>query len=207
MKRTWIAVVGVVLLAAAPLYAEEQNTLQTSTDKESYSAGVEIVRNLMRQGGAVNLDAVIQGMKDGLTGQELLMTEEELRMALAARQAGGQEHQAIRLGGAPSMSVNAEGKDLPAAPKGQQILPQRREQPGDEGQLASASSSGGPVSSGYAARAASSGVQQGTSGPLLSNAQTGPVAPNGMVLSRRNQAKIDVQSLKAEMRARAMGGQ
>lgn len=55
--------------------AGEQNILVSETDKASYSAGLSFVRQLKQQGGAFNLDLVIQGIRDGLTG-ETLMTEE-----------------------------------------------------------------------------------------------------------------------------------
>jgi hypothetical protein len=66
---------------AAPLYAEEQTALKTRADKESYGTGVEFVRTLQQRAGAVNLDLVIQGMKDALTGEKLLLSESEISMA------------------------------------------------------------------------------------------------------------------------------
>lgn len=213
MNGRWIAVAGAIILAAVPVLAADPSVLPTATDKESYSAGVEIVRSLMRQGGAINLDAVIQGMKDGITGQELLLSEQELRAALAARQeeiAGGPRHEAIRLGGAASTPVAVGGADLPAMPQKQQSLPQKNDPAGESGQLASANPAGAAVFAATAGSAGSGyapGVAGGSAGAIPSNAQAKPAAPNGMVLSRRNQARIDVQALKAEMLQRARSGQ
>jgi hypothetical protein len=74
-----------VLLVAAPLCAEEQVTLKTGIDKDSYRTGVDIVRSLKQRGGQIDLDLVIRGMKDGLTGENMLLSDDELRKDLAAR--------------------------------------------------------------------------------------------------------------------------
>jgi paraquat-inducible protein B len=81
-----VAVLGVALLAAQA-FAGEALVLKAQTDRESYSNGVNIARNLRQQGGEVNLDVLIQGMKDELTGEKLLMTEEDIHKTLAALQA------------------------------------------------------------------------------------------------------------------------
>jgi hypothetical protein len=74
-----------VLLLAAPLYAEDQLVLKTQKDRENYATGVEFVKKLKQQGGAVNLDIVIRGMQDELTGDTLLMTDQNVPTAVAAR--------------------------------------------------------------------------------------------------------------------------
>jgi len=78
-----IAVVGAVILAGFA-YAEDQLVLKTKTEKESYHAGISIVKNLKQQGGEFNLDIVIQGMKDGLTSETTLLSEEDFGTTMVA---------------------------------------------------------------------------------------------------------------------------
>jgi len=101
----------VVLLMAAPLYAEDQLVLKTQKDRENYATGVEFVKKLKQQGGAVNLDLVIRGMQDELTGETLLMTDQDVPTAVAALKT----------------SSDAGQKSEPAVPQ-KQINPKR----GDE---------------------------------------------------------------------------
>lgn len=73
----------VILLFLAQAGADESLVLKTDQDKANYATGVNIVRKLKQQGGEVNLDIVIQAMKDELTDSKLLMTEEDIRKTLA----------------------------------------------------------------------------------------------------------------------------
>ncbi len=85
MKQTAIAALMVVFLAAQAT-AEEGTVLKEKIEKDSYATGVALVRNLKQQGGAFDLDLVIKGMKDELTGEKLLLTEEGLQTTLTALQ-------------------------------------------------------------------------------------------------------------------------
>jgi len=84
MKMKWIAVVGVLLLASQ-VGAGDMQALKTQTDKDNYSIGVDIVRKLKQQGGVINLDLVIQGMKDEITGEQLLVSEDDIQNATVAQ--------------------------------------------------------------------------------------------------------------------------
>ena len=86
MSLKWLVVLGVVLLAAE-VFAGEPLVLKTREDRVNYSIGVSIVRNFKQQGMAIDLDVVVQGMKDALSGGKLLMTDEELRKTMIAVQA------------------------------------------------------------------------------------------------------------------------
>ncbi|MDX9821430.1 MAG: FKBP-type peptidyl-prolyl cis-trans isomerase N-terminal domain-containing protein, partial [Syntrophales bacterium] len=83
----WMAVLGVLLLTA-PAGAAEKMSLETQKDKISYGIGVGVARNLKSQEIQVDLDAVMQGMKDTLSGGKLLMTETDLQKTMADFQAG-----------------------------------------------------------------------------------------------------------------------
>lgn len=74
---------GVILLAARVSAQEPQVlTLTTEDERISYAVGVDLAKNLRRQGIEVEHDALLQGMWDVLSGGELQMTEEDLRAAL-----------------------------------------------------------------------------------------------------------------------------
>lgn len=108
-------VVGGMLLSVSAI-AGEQTVLKTESDKENYTTGVEFVRSLQKRGGAVNLDLVIQGMKDALTGENIQVNDDELRKDLAAREqekTGVQQQQA------------GESPDLNNAP----AVPQKQDKP------------------------------------------------------------------------------
>jgi FKBP-type peptidyl-prolyl cis-trans isomerase FklB len=73
----WMAVLGVGLLAAQASAGEPQ-VLQTEKEKMSYAVGVDTGRNLRQLETEVDLGLLIKGVKDGLSGEKLLMTEKEL---------------------------------------------------------------------------------------------------------------------------------
>lgn len=93
MKLKWIAVLGVVLLAAQ-VSAEEAPVLKTQQDKVNYGIGVSVGRNLKRQGIDVNADLVAKGIRDELAGSKLLMSNEELQKTMTEFQMELQQKQA-----------------------------------------------------------------------------------------------------------------
>lgn len=81
MKLIGMAVLGAGLLAAQAS-AGEMPVLKTDKDKLSYAIGVSTGRNLKKAGTDVDLELVDKGMKDGLAGKELQLSEKELRMVM-----------------------------------------------------------------------------------------------------------------------------
>ena len=75
-----------VILFAGYLCAQEPAVLKAEKDKVNYGIGVGVARNFQRQGIEVDLDLVIKGMRDMLSGAKLLMTEEELQKTMTAFQ-------------------------------------------------------------------------------------------------------------------------
>jgi len=71
----------------SPVNAEETPALKTVKQKVSYGIGVDMARNLKRQGIVLDVDLLIRGLKDGLSGEKLLVPEEDLRNVLGAFQA------------------------------------------------------------------------------------------------------------------------
>jgi FKBP-type peptidyl-prolyl cis-trans isomerase len=76
-----MAIVGMTFLTA-PLFAQEPEALKTDKEKVSYAIGVDIARNFQRQGIDAETDALLRGMRDVLSRSKLLLSEEELRVAL-----------------------------------------------------------------------------------------------------------------------------
>ena len=81
MKPIWMAVLGIVLLTAQAR-AEEAPVLKTMKDKLSYATGVDMARNFRRQGIEVDQGLFMRGVKDGLSGGALLMSDDELNKML-----------------------------------------------------------------------------------------------------------------------------
>jgi FKBP-type peptidyl-prolyl cis-trans isomerase FklB len=78
MKLRWIAVLGIIMLLASHVYAGEDLVLKDQKDKISYSIGTNIGKNLKRESVDINPDALVQGIKDALSGGKTLMTEQEV---------------------------------------------------------------------------------------------------------------------------------
>jgi UDP-GlcNAc:undecaprenyl-phosphate/decaprenyl-phosphate GlcNAc-1-phosphate transferase len=75
-----------LMFIASCLFAQE-GALKTDKDKVNYGIGVGVARNFQRQGIEVDLDSVIKGMRDVLSGAKLAVTEEELDKIMTAFQA------------------------------------------------------------------------------------------------------------------------
>jgi FKBP-type peptidyl-prolyl cis-trans isomerase FklB len=82
----------VVLLAAQcgqePQVAKTkpEPVLKTDQDKVNYGIGVSMAKNLKQQKIEVNVDLLVKGLRDELSGGELLMTEADLHKTMRAFQ-------------------------------------------------------------------------------------------------------------------------
>jgi FKBP-type peptidyl-prolyl cis-trans isomerase FklB len=65
-----------VCFAAEPLQLKDEN------DRVNYSYGFQVGESFKRQGVEINVDVMLQGLQDALSGAEPLMTQEEMRAAL-----------------------------------------------------------------------------------------------------------------------------
>jgi len=75
--------IGMVLGAlAAPVLAEDRPTLKDTKDKLSYSIGLDIGMTFKKQKMELNSDALAAGVKDGLSGVQPLLTEDEVRQVM-----------------------------------------------------------------------------------------------------------------------------
>ncbi len=97
--RTYIVTTAIICLAVMSVYAAQEgakkdvNTpaastefknpqaaaLKTEMDKVSYIIGTQIAQNFKSQDIEVNLDSLLWGLKDGLAGKELLLTQDEIQ--------------------------------------------------------------------------------------------------------------------------------
>jgi len=85
MKAEWILVLGLGLLAI-PARAQDSTAPATQKDKVSYGIGVGVAKTLKAQGIDVNLDLVVKGLRDALSAQKLLMSDEEINSIMSALQ-------------------------------------------------------------------------------------------------------------------------
>ena len=80
--RSLILGVLCVLLVAVQGMAQDSAILKTQRDKVSYSMGLDIGRMLKMQGVDVDLELVTRGLKDAYTGNQPLLTDEEMQEVL-----------------------------------------------------------------------------------------------------------------------------
>ena len=67
---------GAALSLAA---ADSPSPFKDTKEKASYSIGVSIGQNFKNQGADLNLEIVLQGMKDAVEGKKTLMTDQEIQ--------------------------------------------------------------------------------------------------------------------------------
>mgnify|MGYP001333884218 CR=1 FL=1 len=82
MTLKWIAFLGVLLLTAQ-VSAEETTVLKTEKDKVSYAIGTEVAKSIKQQGIDLDVDVLLKAVKDVLSAQNLLMTDDEIRKTMA----------------------------------------------------------------------------------------------------------------------------
>jgi len=63
-------------------YAEEPPTPMTVKEKTNYSIGVNEIRNFRQNGVEIDINMLIQGMRDAFSGEKLRLKEEEIQEAL-----------------------------------------------------------------------------------------------------------------------------
>ena len=94
MKLKWMAVAGVVFLAAQ-VRAQQAPAPRTEKERMSYGIGVDVARNFQRLGLDLDLDVMINAMRDVYSGGKLLMSEEDLRAAKSVYQVEMREKQVV----------------------------------------------------------------------------------------------------------------
>ena len=82
-----------VLVASIGL-AQDKQELKDQKDKASYSIGLELGTSLKKGKMDVNTDKLLKGLKDGLSGEKPLLTEEQVKETMTALQKEMMEKQA-----------------------------------------------------------------------------------------------------------------
>lgn len=83
MKINLPAALAAIAVCSAPV-ARAQDAPKDTKDKVSYSIGLDIGRNLSKQGVEVNIDQLLGGVKDGIAGTKPKMTDEEMQSTMQA---------------------------------------------------------------------------------------------------------------------------
>lgn len=78
MKTAWI-----VLAACAAFAGPARPDMRTDAERISYSLGLEMARNLRKNGVEFDAALVLQGLKDGEKGDRTLLSEKELKKVLS----------------------------------------------------------------------------------------------------------------------------
>ena len=85
MSLTWFPLLTAGLLAVQA-GAQARPDLGTDKARQSYAVGVDLARNLQRQGIPFDVDALLRGMRDMLSASKPQLSDAELREALRALQ-------------------------------------------------------------------------------------------------------------------------
>ena len=80
-------VLTIVGLMVAQVNCAPAPLLKTQQEKVSYGIGVSVARSFKPQGIEVDAEALVKGLRDGLSGGKLLMTEDEIQKTMVAFQA------------------------------------------------------------------------------------------------------------------------
>ncbi|MEW6715827.1 MAG: FKBP-type peptidyl-prolyl cis-trans isomerase [Nitrospirota bacterium] len=71
-----------VILLAGTVYAANSIVLKNKKDKESYAIGLDIGKNFKSQSIDIDPDVLVKGIKDVLSGNKPLMTDEEVQAVM-----------------------------------------------------------------------------------------------------------------------------
>jgi FKBP-type peptidyl-prolyl cis-trans isomerase len=83
MKSAFAVFTGIILLVGQAFGADEQ-FLKSQKDKVSYIIGISSGKNLKQQSIDIDPDIMAKGLKDGLSGGNTLLTEQEIREVMTA---------------------------------------------------------------------------------------------------------------------------
>jgi FKBP-type peptidyl-prolyl cis-trans isomerase FklB len=75
-----------LILFSGPVYGADPVQLTTLKDRVSYSIGLDIGNSFKKQEIDIDPDLLIMGLKDALSGEKVLLTDQEAREALIAFQ-------------------------------------------------------------------------------------------------------------------------
>ena len=82
MKIKLVAVAVMGLAMSTAMFAADVQTLNTDLDKLSYSVGIDLGKNLKKQGIEISPTVMAKGIEDGMNGGKMLMTEQQMKDTL-----------------------------------------------------------------------------------------------------------------------------
>jgi len=95
-----VSILAAVVVLSGSACARQTTTsadLKTDKDKASYAVGLNVGKSLQRESIDVDPAIVEQGIKDALAGGKTLMTDEEVKAAMAALKAAAQKNQEAKM--------------------------------------------------------------------------------------------------------------
>jgi FKBP-type peptidyl-prolyl cis-trans isomerase FklB len=95
-----VSILAAVVMLSGSACARQTSTsadLKTDKDKASYAVGLNVGKSLQRESIDVDPDIVEQGIKDAMAGGKTLMTDEEVKAAMAALKAAAQKNQEAKM--------------------------------------------------------------------------------------------------------------
>ena len=84
--KSRLVIIMCIALAAGPVFAGEKVELKTQKDKVSYAIGLDVGNGLKKNEVDVDPDIVAKAIKDVMSGNKPLMTEEEVKTAITSLQ-------------------------------------------------------------------------------------------------------------------------
>jgi FKBP-type peptidyl-prolyl cis-trans isomerase FklB len=99
MKVRGVMIFGMMLVATAATAAMAADKLELKTDKDkvSYAIGMDMAGSLKKNDIAINPDILGKAIKDVLTDQKALMTDDEVKTTLTSLQKDMQEKQQAKM--------------------------------------------------------------------------------------------------------------
>jgi FKBP-type peptidyl-prolyl cis-trans isomerase len=86
MKARLVIILCMALAASPAVAAGDKQELKTQKEKFSYALGLDLGNNLKKNEIDVDIDIVVRAIKDGVSGKNPLMTEEEVKAAMQTAQ-------------------------------------------------------------------------------------------------------------------------
>lgn len=136
--RTYVVILALVCLIVISVYAAQRGSaeqagtpssagetarpgavsLKTDVDKVSYTIGTQIGQNFRMQGIEINTESLMLGLKDGMAGRELALSEDERRQVMTNLQQRMMAEQA-----AANLAQGRAFLDANRAKEGVRVLP------------------------------------------------------------------------------------
>lgn len=82
MKIKLVAAAAMGLAMSTTIAATDATTLSNDMDKLSYSIGADLGKNFKKQGIEINPVAMAKGLQDGMSGGQLILTEDQMKEVL-----------------------------------------------------------------------------------------------------------------------------